>query len=384
MSWKVFDENGALQTAIATIPAHGHSGSSDGGTLNASAIAAGLLAAARGGLGADASAFDGLIKMAAGIASVATPGTDYVAGNEGIDDRVDALLTLAAGLAKNYDDAANLLTLYNTAAVCDGRLTLTSGTSVTINDVTGAGTLYFTPHTGEHVTLYDGTRPRMYTFSELSLSLSGYISGRPYDIFCYPNSGTPALEGLAWTDGSNRATALTRQNGMLVKSGDATRRLLGSIAMSATGQTEDSEKNRLVANLYNRERRLLRVFDTTDSWSYGTATWRSLNNSTTNRVQFMIAVTGIPVSLIHLFAGLTQTFFGGIALDATNTNHALPKSATGVTSAFNNGPSYYFGSPAAGLHYLQLTEKGNGTSATIFGDAGSGDIQLGGIGEIWA
>lgn len=50
-------------------------------THNASAVTAGTLAAARGGLGADASAFAGLIKMSAGVASVAVAGTDYAAGS---------------------------------------------------------------------------------------------------------------------------------------------------------------------------------------------------------------------------------------------------------------------------------------------------------------
>lgn len=55
-----FDENGALKTAIATIPAHGHTGSSDGGQLNAGSVfSAGQVQLERGGTEADLSATGG-------------------------------------------------------------------------------------------------------------------------------------------------------------------------------------------------------------------------------------------------------------------------------------------------------------------------------------
>jgi hypothetical protein len=38
-----------------------------------------------------------------------------------------------------------------------GRLTLTSGTPVTTNDVTGATTIYYVPHNHDQVPLYDGS-----------------------------------------------------------------------------------------------------------------------------------------------------------------------------------------------------------------------------------
>lgn len=46
---------------------------------SASQVTSGILAADRGGLGANAAAFSGLIKIVGGVASVATPGVDYAA-----------------------------------------------------------------------------------------------------------------------------------------------------------------------------------------------------------------------------------------------------------------------------------------------------------------
>ena len=56
--------------------------------------------------------------------------------------------------------------------VAEGRLTLTSGTPVTTADVTGAGTIYFSPYNGSRVAIYDGSKWYMRKFSELSLSLT--------------------------------------------------------------------------------------------------------------------------------------------------------------------------------------------------------------------
>jgi hypothetical protein len=45
--------------------------------------------------------------------------------------------------------------------------------------------------------------------------LSGYTTGKPFDIFGYDNSGSLAIESLVWTNDTVRATALTLQDGIL-------------------------------------------------------------------------------------------------------------------------------------------------------------------------
>lgn len=42
-------------------------------------------------------------------------------------------------------------------SICQGRLTLTSGTPVTTSDVTAATTIYFTPYKGNRIALCGGT-----------------------------------------------------------------------------------------------------------------------------------------------------------------------------------------------------------------------------------
>lgn len=155
-----------------------------------------------------------------------------------------------------------------------GRLTLETGVAISTSDQTAKTTLYYTPYTGNAVSLYSSSRWLRYTFSELSLSLSGYTASKAFDIFIYDNAGTPALESLVWTNDTTRATALVWQDGLRVKSGDPTRLYLGTIYTSATGQCEDSKSKRYVWNAYNRVPRKLYRAEPNAFWSYSIDTFR--------------------------------------------------------------------------------------------------------------
>lgn len=137
-----------------------------------------------------------------------------------------------------------------------GRLTLATGEPDTLADQIDKTVVYYTPFVSDMISLFDGTDWDVFTFSELSLSVSSLTFAKLYDIFIYNNSGTLTLESLAWTNDTTRATALTRQNGVLVKSGAATRRYLGTIYIyspdSINSYALDSENNRYVWNMYNR------------------------------------------------------------------------------------------------------------------------------------
>lgn len=123
----------------------------------------------------------------------------------------DAALT---DLVPEYNQAATanrtvtvsrLLGLAGTS-VCEGRLSLTSGLSVTTADVTGATSIYFALHTGDKITIYDGTRLRLYTFAELTLALGTLVNAQAYDVFVYDNSGTLTLESLEWQNATITCT----------------------------------------------------------------------------------------------------------------------------------------------------------------------------------
>src|SRR5262245_45446838 len=169
--------------------------------------------------------------------------------------------TLSMGAVADGDllqrNNANVIGVPCPLDICEGRLTLTSGAAVTTSDVTGAGTLYFTPFGGSRVALYDGARWRLHSFSERSLGLT-LTSGKNYDVFLYDNAGTLTLElSSAWTNDTTRATALATQNGICVKSGAPTRRYLGTLRASGSNVTEDSLSKRFLWNYGHRCLRLL-------------------------------------------------------------------------------------------------------------------------------
>lgn len=264
-------------------------------------------------------------------------------------------------------------------AVCNGRLTVETGVPISTTDQTAKTSVYFTPYRGNRIGLHDGSGAwTVLPFTELSLSLSGYTANKNYDIWVYNNSGTATLDSTIWTNDTTRATALALQDGIYVKTGATDRRYVGTIRITATtGQCEDSNANRYVWNHYNQVPRILRKSDTTDTWSYTTATWRSANNSTANRVSYVVGDVGIFINLRADGGALTvgstaSSATVGIAIDATDTNHA-----TIVITAAGNGHlnctySIHNHYSEVGYHYAQWTEyanvSGSGASCTFLGD----------------
>jgi hypothetical protein len=262
--------------------------------------------------------------------------------------------------------------------ICEGRLTLTSGTAVTTGDVTGATTVYFTPYNGNRIALYDGTNWLTYSFTERSLALGTLATLTPYDVYIYNNSGTLTLEFLAWTNGTTRATALVLQDGVYVKTGATTRRYLGTFYTTGTTTTEDSAAKRYLWNNYNRVVRGMKAaLETTDSWTYTTATWRQANANTANQLNLFVGLVEDAVgSSLVAYAGntiATINLRNGIGLNSTTAFSGLmgfmPTVAVG-----QQAPRYasFTGLPTLGINYLAWLEKSEaaGTS-TWYGDAGA-------------
>lgn len=97
-----------------------------------------------------------------------------------------------------------------------------------------------------------------------------------------------SLETLIWTNNTTRATAVTYQDGILCKSGDKTRLYLGSISLTSSAVIDDTDAVRNLWNQYNRAVRKLKKAETTASWTYATASWRALNNASTNAVAALL------------------------------------------------------------------------------------------------
>ncbi len=357
-------------------------------------------------------------------------------------------------------------------SICEGRLTLTSGTAVTVTDVTAAGTLYFTPYGGDYIGLYSGSAWELKTFSELSISLSGLLPHSIHDVYAYNNSGTPTLELTAWTAGATgtitgatnatpivitstahglttadivtisgvggntaangtfritntgadtfslqsmaaqanvagsgaytsggtwykanyagtRATALTTQDSIYVKTGATTRRYLGTIRITATaGECEDSLLKRFVIGIVNPQIRTMRAVDATNSWTVSGATLRAMNNSLLNRVEFVAPLPETFVFAATYGLGANSTsgsyFNSGVGIDSATATSAQIILGSSMNQ-YSAQIAEYRGYPGTGYHFAQALETGAAAGTTTWlGDSGAPTlVQSGMQGFIW-
>lgn len=269
-------------------------------------------------------------------------GTDTSASNASVKFAVDRILA-AAGYP------------------VQGRLTTESGVCNSTSDRTSQGTLYFTPcGAGNAITLYDGTRWRLYTYTERSLSLT-LTSDKNYDVFIYDNAGTLTLElSAAWTNDTTRADALTTQDGVTVKSGATTRRWLGVIRASGSNVTEDSEQKRFVVNVYNTEIRRNAKSDGTQH-TYGTNSSRAWNNTaSTHRIGFLVPrAEEVFIVLLTVAAGNA----GDGSIGRANASANLDSDTTGPQVTYSTDSSIASTStasttmrPGLGYHFLGISE----------------------------
>jgi hypothetical protein len=302
------------------------------------------------------------------VATVTTSGNATVGGDLAVGD--DA--TVAGDLAVTGTLTVAGVAISLARNTCNGRLTLTAATPVTTADVTAATTIRWALYEGNQIALYSGTEWVARTTAELSIAVPA-TTDTGYDVFIYDNAGVPTLELTSWTNLTTRATALTLQDGVLVKTGATTRRYVGSFRTTGvSGQTEDSEANRYVWNYYHRMRRPIKRVEGTDSWTYTTATYRQANNSTSNQVNVFIGVAEVPVDIaLNAYASNAGTInlWSAIGYDSV-TVPILPiygsVDIAGVPSQMYGRIVHY---PAVGYHYYSWLERSQASATTTwYGD----------------
>jgi len=264
------------------------------------------------------------------------------------------------------------------ASQCDHRLTLTSGLAVTTADVTGASTIYLTPYKGKSVALYTGSAWVVYTVAELSISTSGGSASKPHDVFLDENGGTPALAILTWTNGTTRATALTVQDGVLVKTGDTSQRYMGTVYLDGSKNCSDAALFRNVWNYSHRVSKRIHVYDTADSWTYATDTIRQANGNAANKAE--ITTGGIGDATMaqlnvrcYLSSGTIASVigFGVDATTAFSASSGIAGQGVGGSGTIMSASISY--TPTVGhgyLAWLENTGAGGGTVGFAGDDGG--------------
>jgi len=245
--------------------------------------------------------------------------------------------------------------------VCGGRLTLSTGVPVPVADISSSANVYFSPYHGDRISLYVNDYGwRVYSFSELTLDISGVADAKMIDVWLYDNAGTLTHAYTEWSNDSLRATALVRQDGVLVKSGAPEYRYLGSVRTSGAGVTADTLLKRFIWNNYNRVVRELHVHDI-DAHLYETETARYFANDDTNKVELII---GVHEDVATIFCYVEDVEGGIIFFPGIDEipSPAPPRSGVVRNSSTALGRFSSIGTDAAnfdiGYHYVAMCEYG--------------------------
>lgn|SRR5678815_3300997 len=268
------------------------------------------------------------------------------------------------------------------------RLSLTSGDPEELSEVTASSNLIWTPDLGEHALLPDGSSWNDYSGGEITKSLTGLLTtGKIYDALIDWNGGSPQLAISQWTDDTNRATALTRLNGVRVLNGALDHLYVGSfMAISANetcdfgGTASQAGGKRFLYNHYNQIWKYLKVFDTTNTWNYSTATWRAAGGVSTNMVEFLVGVLrdAYKGTIKGYGNGTAGNVNGSVAVgwNSTTVASGLP-GTTGGNGATISCTSEFDLLPRLGYNFATWLETGNGNATmTWYGDVGSTGNQI--------
>jgi hypothetical protein len=266
--------------------------------------------------------------------------------------------------------------------VAEGRLSLSDTQAVTVSDITNATSLYYTPYKGSNIALYVAANSQwqIFSFTPLTIPVPN-AANTNYDVFLYNNAGAVAAETVAWSSATARGAALSFQNGVYVKSGDTTRRYVGTFRTTAVaGKTEDSTAFRYVWNYYNRVNRTMLRLESAGSWTYSTSVYRQANGNPANQLNFVVGTVedafqaSLSTQVLNNTASIRQVATV-MSLNSLSGVNLLPAFGTVIFAANTAVLSTQVISalPALGANYIAWLEFGAGADIqTWYGSSGLG------------
>ena len=315
----------------------------------------------------------GMLKGNGTAISAATAGTDYQAAITA----TGILKGAGSGSVSAATAATDYLRPQDVPFGCDCRLSTESQISTTGR--TSQGTIYLV---GTVIVLKYGSSyvACAVPYTGVSIAVSG-SSGQIFDVWASTSDGINVTLSFssAWTNSTTRAQDLAIDR-FHYKSGDETKRYVGTICLSGTNVTEDSTSRRYVWSMYNRRSRPLNAYVSTSSWTYGTSTWRRPNGGSatpgTNQVAFVVGLNEdiVDADLYAIVFGSTSYWSQvGIVLDWSSGGPSTPYPFGAwylVAGALWNGY------PGIGSHTLDWIEYATG-STTFYGNNTGAPVRSG-------
>jgi hypothetical protein len=273
----------------------------------------------------------------------------------------------------------------------DFRLSGVSATPIMTADSTTLSTIFLCQYRGNRIALYDGLNWQLATpGAEVSLAVSGRTTDLPFDVFGFLSAGVVTLEFLNWTNATTRATALARQDGVWTKSGDPTRRYLGSVrARSATTfhwvqRGVDLPCKFDLFNADNQNEANFSLIAGTNTWAYTTATWRQAQGSANYQVDVMVGLEDNDMCADLMVSSRNSTIsiprHVGIGFDSTTVlspsiNHGTANTVASIEASQAASIEHR---PTVGRHFYAWLEISTATgTCTWIGDDGALRLQSG-------
>lgn len=259
----------------------------------------------------------------------------------------------------------------------NARFTLTSNTPVLTSSVTAAGTGYITPYNGNYARLYYNSAWNYYQLAEISITFSALSANTLYDVFLYWNGSAVVAETVAWTNTTTRATALTTQDGVYVKTGDATKLYFASFYLDASKQchyhvgvqsTAGGTAKLYFNNHYNKIEHSVQIYVPVAYWTYSTASWRIANADSNFKIEFVKGIDETKIDASYATAANTSSgsVFGIIGVGVGSTT---AYSGFNAFKTVNNGfvRSQHSGKLSAGLRYVAGIEYSSAATSGFTG-----------------
>lgn len=275
-------------------------------------------------------------------------------------------------ISKLHQEVLNLIGSSLRGGV-DHRLSLDEADPRPTAAQTAKTTIYLVPDSGEQITLYVNGAWKSVNCAGASVAVPS-TTETPFDVFADDSNGdgVVTLTTVNWTDDSTRATALDRQDGVLVKSGDSEFRYLGTGRTTAvSGECEDSETKRFLQNYYNRIPRRLYKTDPTVQWSYD-GVFRVANGDSDNKVEFVVGVAEyfVDMTCLHITGGtvpdvdVASTTAIGLDSETVVAPGSMFGNSHGTGECSSTAVAKHAFYPSIGYHYLAWLE--NGVSGSTF------------------
>ena len=346
-----------------------------------------------------------LLEYSSGIGGFQIIGPSATATLSALGVSADVAAAITAG-----SDAQCYADLGGAVVKPQGRLTLTTAVPVLIATVTSGATIYYTPHEGNLVPLWNSATSTFVNvaFAEISQALTDTVNSpaaavvaSAYDLFVWSKAGVVTLSrGPAWSNTTTRGYTLTRTNGILVNTSSITNGPAGGFgtyvgtiltdttttvgvtfapqpAAASGGPTTGTGGVNAGAwiglwNYYNQSQIAASAQDSKATWTTTSTSLQTLDGSNTNRVTWINGLgTGSAGYQLTVMAATGNTVEPACA--AVGFNSVTVQNGAGIQftiSANDNVSGSLWGaaSPIVGANYFQALQAViSGATATFVG-----------------